>query len=332
MSMKSITLSQACEGMIRYKQAAGKSDNTISDYRVTFKKLFIHFPDDPPIAALTRAQMIKFFAWLQQEYTTNPDGVAPRGTMALSAKTVKNIHTNLSALWHWALDEGLVKKNIIRTIAPPPVSGQVIQTLSKEEIELLLKSCDNTRTWKTRAETSSTRSTGIRDRAIIMTLLDSGVRASELCGIKYRDLNMNNHSIKVCGKGPGRDGKERIVYIGRRTAQAIWKALLPRINSIREDDPVFVSGFGEDWRPMTREHLRLLLHRLGERAGIQKVHPHRFRHTFAINYLRNGGDVFTLKELLGHSDLEMTEHYARIAQVDAANGHRKAGPVDNWRL
>ena len=83
---------------------------------------------------------------------------------------------------------------------------------------------------------------------------------------------------------------------------------------------------------MTREHLCLLLHRLGERAGIRKVHPHRFRHTFAINYLRNGGDVFTLKELLGHSDLEMTEHYARIAQVDTANGHRKAGPVDNWRL
>jgi integrase/recombinase XerC len=119
------------------------------------------------------------------------------------------------------LDEGLVKQNIIRTIEPPPISQQVIQTLSKEEIELLLKGCDNTRTWKTRAETSSTRSTGTRDRAIIMTLLDSGMRASELCGIKYRDLNMNNDSIKVCGKGPGRDGKERIVYIGRRTAQAI---------------------------------------------------------------------------------------------------------------
>jgi hypothetical protein len=98
MSTKSITLSQACEGMIRYKQASGKSDHTISDYRVSFKKLFIHFPEDPPIAALTRAQMVEFFAWLQQESRTDPDGLAPRGTMSLSAKTVKNIHTNLSAL------------------------------------------------------------------------------------------------------------------------------------------------------------------------------------------------------------------------------------------
>jgi site-specific recombinase XerD len=83
---------------------------------------------------------------------------------------------------------------------------------------------------------------------------------------------------------------------------------------------------------MTREYLRQLLHRLGVRAGISKVHPHRYRHTFSINYLRNGGNVFTQKELLGHSDLEMTEKYVRIAQVDAAKGHRKAGPVDNWRL
>jgi len=57
MSTKSITLSQACEGMIRYKQATGKSDHTIYDYRVTFKKLFVHFPDDPPIGSVSRAQM-----------------------------------------------------------------------------------------------------------------------------------------------------------------------------------------------------------------------------------------------------------------------------------
>jgi len=322
MSANRIKLSQACEGMIRYKQATGKSDHTISDYRVTFIKLVMFFPTDPLFASITRAQIIEFFAWLQQEYTTNPDGVAPRGTMTLSAKTIKNIHTNLSALWHWALDEELVKKNIIRSIDPPPVSDAVIQVFTKEEIDQLLKACDNTRTWKSRAETTTSRSTGVRDRAIILTLLDTGMRASELCGIQYKDLNINNHSIKVSGKGPGRDGKERLVYIGRRTGQAIWKCLLPRINDIRPDEPVFVAGFGEDWRPMTREHLRQLLHRIGEKIGIQKVHPHRFRHTFAISYLRNGGDVFTLKELLGHSDLKMTEHYARIAQVDAANGHK----------
>ena len=98
--------------------------------------------------------------------------------MSLSAKTVKNIHTNLSALWHWALDEGLVKKNIIRSIEPPPVNDAVIQTFTKDETEILLKACDTTRTWKSRAETTSQRATGVRDRAIILTLLDTGMRAS----------------------------------------------------------------------------------------------------------------------------------------------------------
>jgi hypothetical protein len=98
MSTNQITLSKACEGMIRYKQATGKSDHTISDYRVTFKKLFLYFPNDPPIASITRAQMVDFLAWLQQEYTTEPDGVAPhivsrylgknRGGMARSASCI----------------------------------------------------------------------------------------------------------------------------------------------------------------------------------------------------------------------------------------------------
>ena len=102
MSTNNITLSQACEGMIRYKQASGKSDHTISDYRVTFKKLFIHFPEDPPIASVTRAQMVEFFAWLQQDYML-PTRMALRRAERWggSAKSVKNIHTNLSAPAAW---------------------------------------------------------------------------------------------------------------------------------------------------------------------------------------------------------------------------------------
>ena len=83
---------------------------------------------------------------------------------------------------------------------------------------------------------------------------------------------------------------------------------------------------------MTRTGLYKLLARLGQRAKVKEVDCHRFRHTSAINFLRNGGDVFTLKGLLGHTDLEMVERYLELAQSDYAKAHQMVSPVDRWKL
>ena len=75
-----------------------------------------------------------------------------------------------------------------------------------------------------------------------------------------------------------------------------------------------------------------LVARIGERAGVKKAHPHRFRHTFAITYLRNGGDIFTLREQLGHADWKILNRYLALSQIDRARAHESASPVDRWRL
>ncbi|HLO28010.1 MAG TPA: tyrosine-type recombinase/integrase [Anaerolineales bacterium] len=85
-------------------------------------------------------------------------------------------------------------------------------------------------------------------------------------------------------------------------------------------------------RGFSPDALRHLIKSIAAKAGVKKAYPHRFRHTFAITYLRSGGDVFTLQTLLGHGSLDMVRHYARIAQMDVEQAHRKASPVDNWRL
>jgi site-specific recombinase XerD len=83
---------------------------------------------------------------------------------------------------------------------------------------------------------------------------------------------------------------------------------------------------------MDRNTIRHLLVNLGTRAGVSNVHPHRFRHSFAILSLRAGMDVFTLQRLLGHSSLDMVRHYLDIVEADVSEAHRRASPVDNWRL
>jgi len=89
-----ITLKQACHGLIHYKTAVGLSPHTISDYKTTFKKLFLFFEEETLLKDISRKEMVQFFAWLQEDYISNPDGIAPRKKKLLAPKTIRNIHTN----------------------------------------------------------------------------------------------------------------------------------------------------------------------------------------------------------------------------------------------
>lgn len=121
-----LSFSQACDGLIRYKTAIGLSQHTIADYPVAFKKLSLYLKSDPPLPSIDREQLIGFFAWLQTDYITKPDGVIPRGKQKLSQKSILNIHTNLSSLWTWAQQEGYIQENLLRSIKRPTALPPVI--------------------------------------------------------------------------------------------------------------------------------------------------------------------------------------------------------------
>lgn len=167
-----------------------------------------------------------------------------------------------------------------------------------------------------------------RDTAIIYLLLDTGLRASEVSRLLVEDVNMETGAVHVRPYGSGAKSKDRTVYLGQSARKTLWLYLAER-DQLHKNDVIFLTN--ED-KPLDRHALYKMLSRLGERANVADVHPHRFRHTFAIQYLRNGGDIFTLQRLLGHSSLEMVKHYLAIADTDSQTAHKRASPVDRWRL
>jgi integrase/recombinase XerD len=168
------------------------------------------------------------------------------------------------------------------------------------------------------------RDTATRDKAIVLVLLDSGMRASELCALTVGDADLSTGRVTV---ERGKGGKARHTYLGKAARKALWRYVSRR--QTRPDDPLFVTR-GE--RAMDGDRLLKLIVNLGKRAGVGNLHPHRFRHTFATQFLRNGGNLLALQRLLGHSNLGMVRRYAAIVEADLAAAHESSSPADRWRL
>jgi len=323
--MVQLTLSQCIEGFLLDKRAQRLSPHTIADYNNAYRKLRAWLDADPPLASITADQVRAFLAELGTVPQPMP-GVAARPPRPLSKKTVLNIHTALSALWTWSLAEGLVDRHIIRDIPRPKPEQRAIQPLTRAQLRDLLDACDRSRFYGRPGKRPSdhSRPTAARDRAILYLLLDTGLRSSELCRLRCYDLDLKAQHVKVFGKG----SKERILPISPRTAKALWKYLAGDADRT-EGDPAFTNRAGA---ALTPSALLQMIRRLGDRAGVPHCHPHRFRHTFAINFLRNGGHIYALQAMLGHSTLDMVRRYLALAQTDVDQAHRTASPVANWRL
>jgi site-specific recombinase XerD len=170
--------------------------------------------------------------------------------------------------------------------------------------------------------------TGLRDWTIILTLLDTGIRVTELTDLNLENVSLLQRSLKISGKG----NKERTVPIGISVQRAIAKY----INKYRPhptyplSDNLFLTKYG---MPLTPNRIQSIIEGYSQKAGITGVRasPHTFRHTFAISYLRNGGDVFTLQRILGHETLDMVRNYIYLAQYDLQKTHLRCSPVDNLK-
>lgn len=307
---KPITLSQAIEGWQLSADSRRLSPNTIREYHVTFRKFRAWLDADPPLAKITKTQVKEFLA--AQDHLTK--------------KSLLNYHIGLSSLWTWAVQEDIIPVQIIRQIPRPSPEKRDIQPYTETDIRAMLGSLKTSQSYSRpgKKETTHSLAHAERHRAILLVLLDTGIRAGELCGLDIHDMDQRNHEIFVFGKG----SKERRVPFCAGTGQAVWRYLTQRTDS-HIGEPLFTT---EEGRRLTVHRLGDIIETIANRASITGANCHRFRHTFAINFLRNGGDVYSLQRILGHSTLQMCKRYLAIAQIDIEKAHRQASPVANWGL
>jgi site-specific recombinase XerD len=307
-----ITFSQALEGYRIHAHSRRLSPNTMNDYNHTFRKFAAYLAADPPLVQITADDIEGFLA--TQEH--------------LSKKTISNLHTGLSALWTWAVGRRIVGEHIVRQVRPPKPKEKVIEIFTEAAVQTLLNACDRAQSYQRpgQRKCSNSRPTALRDKAIILTLLDSMVRITELCQMRVSLMDARTGSTKII-KAKG--DKERIVPISSETHELIWQYHASRpVPKPKYQDYVFLTQGG---RPLDKDIIGKMLRRLGRRAGI-KTNAHKFRHTGATEFIRNGGDAFALQKILGHSTMAMVQRYIHLAKVDIESAHRHASPVYNWDL
>ncbi len=312
-----VKLHEFLEGYRLSAKSEGKSHNTIAIVEASVRYLneFLTVNNLPTnVGEITVQELRHFIVYLKEQPRFFKHRFTKPQIGHLSGHTVNGYLRALQAFWAWLERESFIQENPFARLRIPKAPKKVIPTFNEMQLRQLFAVID------------IMSPVGYRDYAIILTLLDTGIRCSELTNLKLTDANLESRLLKVWGKG----SKERLAPIGAKVQKALWKYITcyrPQPATPRYDH-VFLT---RDGRPLTKDRLEAIIEHYGKKAGIAgvRVSPHTFRHTMAVTFLRNGGDVFSLQRILGHSQLEVLRGYINLAQADISRVHQRNSPADN---
>lgn len=203
-------------------------------------------------------------------------------------------------------------KNPIRKVKAPRVPTEPLAPVELDTVKALLATC------------TGNAFTALRDRALLLFLLDTGARAGEVCALNLSDIDLMAGSVLI-RQGKGR--KPRTVYMGQKTRRALRAYLKARADN---NPALWVT---DDSGRLSYWALNLILVRRAKLAKVEKPGLHDFRRAFALNFLRNNpGEIYSLQKLMGHADLQVLRRYLAQTDQDIQAAHRRGSPVDNGGL
>ena len=218
--------------------------------------------------------------------------------MGVSARSQARIISGIKAFYKYLLLEDLIQKDPTSLLESPKIGRKLPDTLSLEEIDLLINTID------------LSKPEGQRNMAILEVLYGCGLRVSELVDLKISNIHLSSGYIKVSGKG----NKERLVPIGGKAIKEINyyfenRASFPKIERAYEN-VVFLTRNG---RKLSRVMIFKIVKNLVEKSGLKKnISPHTFRHSFATHLIDGGADLRAVQEMLGHESIITTEIYTHL--------------------
>ena len=269
------------DAFLAAKNIEGCSRSTIAYYELTISKALSAI--NKPILRITTQDLRLYLSDYQAE----------RGS---SAVTINNMRRVLSSFFSWLEDEGVLLKSPMRRIKAikTPIKVKTIFTSEQEE--------------RMREKTSC-----MRDLAIVDMLASTGMRVSELVGLNRDDINIEKRECVVLGKG----NKERTAYFDDRTKIHLLAYFAMRTDN---NNAAFICRNNHD-RRLGKNGVEKALHKIGERAGVEDVHPHKFRRTLATKAIGKGMPIEQVQHLLGHQRIDTTLHYAMVDEANVKLSH-----------
>jgi len=270
------------------------SPNTVVRYRHGLEKLVAYMGDAARLQwSALQGQDLR--QWIARE---NRRGASPA--------SLHNILSAARSLFRWLLREGVLKHDPSAGVRAPKMRRKLPQVLDVDEAARLV-------------EIPTDSPDAVRDRAILELLYSSGLRIAELTALTWRDLDLNDGTVRVTGKG----NKTRVVPVGREARSAL-ESLKAQYGAVEPASPLFLGRAG---KPLGAGSIRSRMKEWARVQGVEKrVYPHLLRHSFASHVLESSGDLRAVQELLGHADISTTQIYTHLDFQHLARVYDAAHP------